>query len=143
MAYNKAREERKWKLWKEREEKILRELGMDEKAILALRKSDWERFNEERRFREHEIPLEEYMKLPMKETDPQIRSMKGLLDSIGNEQLFHILSKADRKTLQILVFKMMGYKPREIGQYLNMPEQTVYTKLRRLRKKIKKIVEGE
>ena len=135
MAYNKAREEQKWKHWKEQEEEKLRELGMGEKAILAWRKSDWERFNEERRFREHEISLEEYMKLPMKVTDPQIRSMKELLDSIGNEQLFHILSRADRKTLQILVLKMMGYKPKEIGQYLSMPEQTVYTKLRRLRKK--------
>ena len=29
MAYNKAREEQKWKSWKEREEEKLRELGMD------------------------------------------------------------------------------------------------------------------
>ena len=45
MAYNKAREERKWKLWKEREEKKLRELGMDEPTIRSLRESDWADFN--------------------------------------------------------------------------------------------------
>ena len=32
MAYNKASEERKWRYWKEQEEKKLRELGMDEES---------------------------------------------------------------------------------------------------------------
>ena len=38
MAYNKASEERKWHYWKEREEKKLRELGMDEEKIRKLRR---------------------------------------------------------------------------------------------------------
>ena len=42
MAYNKAREERKWKQWKENEEALLRTLGMDEETIQELRRSDWE-----------------------------------------------------------------------------------------------------
>ena len=33
MAYNKAREEKKWRLWKEAEEKQLRKLGVDESTI--------------------------------------------------------------------------------------------------------------
>ena len=41
MAYNKTKEEWKWKQWKEREEQKLRELGMDEASIQALRESDW------------------------------------------------------------------------------------------------------
>ena len=41
MAYNKAREEQKWKKWKEREEEKLRELGMDEVSIQVLHESDW------------------------------------------------------------------------------------------------------
>ena len=32
MAYNKASEERKWRYWKEQEEKKLRELGMEIKT---------------------------------------------------------------------------------------------------------------
>ena len=52
MAYNKAREEQKWKKWKEREEEKLRELGMDEVSIQALHESDWADFNSERRYRE-------------------------------------------------------------------------------------------
>ena len=37
MAYNKASEERKWRLWKEAEEKQLRELGVSEDRIAQLR----------------------------------------------------------------------------------------------------------
>jgi len=52
MAYNKASEERKWRYWKEQEEKKLRELGMGEEKIRELRQMDWEDFLEERRYRE-------------------------------------------------------------------------------------------
>lgn len=139
MVYNKAREEQKWKKWKEREEEKLRELGMDEASIQALRESDWADFNADRHFREHQIPLLEYMELLLEETstsEPEIRSVEQLLNSISDEHLLHILLKADRETLQIVVLKMMGYAPKEIAACVGMPEQTVYTKLRRLREKI-------
>ena len=146
MAYNKAREEQKWKKWKEREEEKLRELGMDETSIQALRESDWADFNSDRRYQEHQIPLLDYMELLLAETEireDQIRSVEELLDAIGDEQLLHILMEADRTTLQIVVLKMMGYAPKEISACTNMPEQTIYTKLRRLREKIKKVVKAE
>lgn len=111
MAYNKAREEQKWKNWKEREEDKLRELGMDEASIQALRESDWADFNSERRYQEHQIPLLDYMELLLAETEiceDQIQSVEELLDAIGDERLLHILLEADRKTLQIVVLKMMG-----------------------------------
>ena len=41
MAYNKAREEKKWRLWKEAEEKQLRSLGVSENDIEKLRVHDW------------------------------------------------------------------------------------------------------
>lgn len=50
MAYNKASEERKWRLWKEAEEKQLRELGVSEDRIAQLRAYDWEIFNSDRRY---------------------------------------------------------------------------------------------
>ena len=37
MSYNHGKEERKWRLWKEAEEKKLRELGVDEDTIEQLR----------------------------------------------------------------------------------------------------------
>ena len=33
MAYNNGREDRKWRIWKEAEEKVLREHGVDEATI--------------------------------------------------------------------------------------------------------------
>lgn len=146
MAYNKAKEEQKWKSWKVHEEEKLREFGMDEAPIRALRESDWADFNSERRYQEHQIPLLDYLELLLSETEireNQIQSVEELLDAIGDERLLHILLEADRKTLQIVVLKMMGYSPKEIGSYICMPEQTVYTKLRRLREKIKKFVKVE
>ena len=146
MAYNKAREEQKWKKWKEREEEKLRELGMDEVSIQVLHESDWADFNYERRYREHQMPLLDYVEMLLAETEvseTQIQSVEELLDAIGDEQVLHILMEADKKTLQIVVLKMMGYAPKEISTCIGMPEQTIYTKLRRLREKIKKVVKAE
>lgn len=109
-------------------------------------KIDWADFNSERRYREHQMPLLDYVEMLLAETEvseTQIQSVEELLDAIGDEQLLHILMEADRTTLQIVVLKMMGYAPKEISACTNMPEQTIYTKLRRLREKIKKVVKAE
>ena len=50
MAYNHGREERKWRLWKEAEEKILRECGVSESIIEEIRNYDRKVFNSDRRF---------------------------------------------------------------------------------------------
>lgn len=146
MAYNKAREEQKWKLWKEREEKKMRELGMAEEAIQALRESDWEDFKAERRFREHQISLQDYIEILLEETaetESQVQNVEELLESVADERLLHILMGTERETLQILVLKMMGYTPKEISRCTGIPEQTIYTKIRRLREKIKKFSKVE
>ncbi|MHA9737888.1 RNA polymerase sigma factor [Robinsoniella peoriensis] len=144
MAYNKAKEEKEWKHWKENEENKLRELGMDEELIQQLRQRDWEEFKEERRYREHQTPYPDYRNLHaegMKE--PEIYGVQSLLQSIDNEHLLHILLQADQTTLHVLLLKMMGYSFREIAEKLKMPEQTIYTKVNRLRKKLKKFWKSE
>ena len=45
MAYNHGKEERKWRLWKEAEEKILRAYGVDENIIEEIRIYDRAEFN--------------------------------------------------------------------------------------------------
>ena len=50
MAYNHGREERKWRIWKEAEEKVLRECGVDEATIEQIRTDDRADFNSNRRF---------------------------------------------------------------------------------------------
>ena len=50
MAYNHGREDRKWRIWKEAEEKLLREYGVDETTIEQIRIADRADFNSNRRF---------------------------------------------------------------------------------------------
>jgi len=50
MAYNHGKEERKWRLWKEAEEKILRRYSVPENIIETIRIYDRADFNSNRRF---------------------------------------------------------------------------------------------
>ena len=139
MTYNKAKEEWKWKQWKEKEEEQLRFWGMDEASIQELRCRDWEEFKAERRYLEHWAVFPEYMELEsfeMKEQD--LNGIQALLDSIDDERLLHILLASDRKTLQILLLKMMGFSTEEIADELRVSEYSIYNRIKRLKKKIKK-----
>ena len=48
MAYNHGREDRKWRIWKEAEEKVLRECGVNETVIEQIRTDDRADFNSNR-----------------------------------------------------------------------------------------------
>lgn len=61
MAYNHGKEERKWRLWKEAEEKILRAYGVDENIIEEIRIYDRAEFNSDRRFYRRLNDMEEYI----------------------------------------------------------------------------------
>lgn len=146
MTYNKAREEHKWKQWKEKEEEILRREGMEEEKILSLRESDWNDFNADRRFKERNISLLDYMELLLElnsSQESQVRNVKDLLDSVSDEQILQVLRQTERETLQILLLRTMGYTIKEVSHYMDIPEQTVYTRLRRLKEKINKMKHGK
>lgn len=76
MAYNKAKEEYRWNQWKAEEEKILREQGVDEETIQKLREYDWDDFNAERRFREHQTLLLDCMELPEQTVYTRLRRLR-------------------------------------------------------------------
>ena len=83
-GYNKAKEEYRWNQWKAEEEKILREQGVDEETIQKLREYDWDDFNAERRFREHQTSLLDCMELLLEEKETkesQPESVEALLDT--------------------------------------------------------------
>ena len=63
-----------------------------------------------------------------------------MLDSINDERLLHILLDSDRRTLQMLLLKMMGFSVAEIAVKLRTSERAVYCRIDRLKKKIKKIL---
>ena len=57
MAYNKARAEKEWLEWKNKEETQLRELGVDEDTIQFLHTYDWEMFKADRNYRQRHINI--------------------------------------------------------------------------------------
>ena len=103
MAYNKASEERKWRYWKEQEEKKLRELGMDEEKIRKLRQMDWEDFLEERRYRERmEETMQEIDTGKPEDDEPFAMDVRELLDHVGDRGLYELLKDTEHQTLEIL-----------------------------------------
>lgn len=141
MAYNKAREEKKWRLWKEAEEKQLRSLGVSENDIEKLRVHDWAIFNSDRRYYQRMQETGTYLEeVAADVTQPEIKTVDDFLDNIENQQLYQVLIKVDRLTLQAILLQIQGYSVAEIAAVLGMKEDTVYKRLGRLKQKIKKLL---
>ena len=141
MAYNKAREEKKWRLWKEAEEKQLRSLGVSENDIEKLRVHDWAIFNSDRRYYQRMQETGTYLEeVAADMTQPEIKTVEDFLDNIENQQLYQVLIKVDRLTLQAILLQIQGYSIAEIAAILGMQEDTVYKRLGRLKQKIKKLL---
>ena len=141
MAYNKAREEKKWRLWKEAEEKQLRSLGVSENDIEKLRVHDWAIFNSDRRYYQRMQETGTYLEEVAADiTQPEIKTVEDFLDNIENQQLYQVLIKVDRLTLQAILLQIQGYSIAEIAAMLGMKEDTVYKRLGRLKQKIKKLL---
>ena len=141
MAYNKAREEKKWRLWKEAEEKQLRSLGVSESDIEKLRVHDWAIFNSDRRYYQRMQETGTYLEeVAADMTQPEIKTVEDFLDNIENQQLYQVLIKVDRLTLQAVLLQIQGYSIAEIAAILGMKEDTVYKRLGRLKQKIKKLL---
>lgn len=136
MAYNKARAEKQWLEWKETEERKLRELGVDEDTIQRLHTYDWAQFNKERQYLQRQVEWSPYvdwvsaqdLELPVEDTD-------ALLDSIEDTHLLHILSKEDKLTLQIILYKLQGFTSLEIAEKTGLKEAAVRQRISRLKKK--------
>ena len=142
MSFNYDREEKKWRLWKEAEEKELRGLGVDEDTIEKLHTYDWAVFNSDRRYyrrlKEAGTYLEEFAE---DAAQPEVRTVEDFLDSIENQKLYQVLIKVDRLTLQIAVMKMQGYSTHEIAVQFTITEKAIYRRMDRLKEKLKKFFE--
>ena len=137
MAYNKAKEERNWRLWKEAEETKMRELGVSEDAIKQLRILDWAIFNSDRRYYEKLQETGTYLEEVAKSDLPsEVKSVDDFLDSIENERLYRVLIEVDRLTLKVALLKIQGFSYREIALQLGMTEKSVYRRMDRLKEKL-------
>ena len=97
MAYNHGKAEYKWKLWKEIEEKILRDSGVTEDTIEAIRFYDRQAFNSDRRYYERVQETDTYLDTVAASTDQaEPKTVQDFLDYIENQELFHVLITVDR-----------------------------------------------
>lgn len=142
MSFNYGKEERKWRLWKEAEEKQLRSLGISEDTIEQLHIHDWSVFKSERRYYQRLQNAGTYLEeVAEAEQQPEIKTVEEFLNSVENQQLYQVLITVDRHTLRISLMKMQGYSAREIALQLGITEKSVYRRMDRLKEKIKKIFE--
>ena len=119
MAYNKASEERKWRYWKEQEEKKLRELGMDEEKIQKLRQMDWEDFLEERRYRERlEETMQEIDTGKPEDGEPFAMDVRELLDHVGNRGVYELLKDTGYSCAMKSHFRKFGNQMFGSGNHL-------------------------
>ncbi len=138
MAYNHGREDRKWRIWKEAEEKILRECGIDEAVIEQIRTDDGADFNSNRRFYRWASDFGEYLEgMADREKQAEVKSVSDLLDEIENETLYLALITVDRRTLQIILLKMQGYSTKEIAASVKLSTKSVYRRMEKLRSRLK------
>ncbi len=141
MAYNNGRENRKWLIWKEAEEKILREHGVDETTTPQIRTDDRADFNSNRRFYHWTSDFGEYLEgMADKERRTEVKMVSDLLDEIEDETLYWALLMVDRRTLQIILLKMQGYSTKEIAPLVGLTTGAIYARLDHLRKKLRKIL---
>ena len=116
MSFNYGREEKKWRLWKEAEEKKLRSLGVSEDTIEKLRTHDWAVFNSDRRFYRRLKDIDTYLERVAEDAiQPEIKTVEDFMDNIENQWLYQVLIKVDRLTLQIILMKIHGLSTREIA----------------------------
>ena len=138
MAYNHGREDRKWRIWKEAEEKVLRECGVDEATIEQIRTDDRADFNSNRRFYRWASDFGEYLEgMADREKQAEVRSVSDLLDEIESETLYLALITVDKRTLQIVLLKMQGYSTKEIAASVKLSTKSVYRRMERLRSRLK------
>ena len=136
MAYNKAKAEREWLRWKEAEEKKLRELGVDEETIQRLHTYDWAQFNKERQYRQRQVDWSPYVDwAAAQELELPVEDTESLLDSIEDTELLRVLSKEDKITLQIILYKLQGYTSIEIAEKTGLTETAIRQRISRLKKK--------
>lgn len=139
MGYNKAKAEKKWKEWKNKEESLLRKLGMNEDKIDELYNYDKELFNSERSFLRRTIIDSDFIEyLSTSKIELPIDNMDDLLNQIDREELYQAMRKINEQTLKIIYLKIVGYSVKEIAQMMGISDYTVGYRLRKVRKKLKK-----
>ena len=140
MAYNYGREKYKWNCMKNKEEKLLRELGVSETVIEELRDYDWQMFKKERTYYHWNLSEEELLQHQVNLRERPLENMQQFLDDLDNQELYRALSSLDEITLQIIFYRVQKYSYQEIEILTGIKESTLSVRMSRLRKKLKNLL---
>ena len=139
MGFNYQKELIKWNQWKKQEEELLKALNVDDNIIKQLYDYDWEMFKTERRIRgRQDTTINTVLNNIPYYDKKEINTIDDLLSEIENDALFNYLSTIDKETLTILLLKIFGDSTHEISEILSLSHSSIYKKIHRLRKKLKK-----
>lgn len=138
MGYDYKKEYIRWKEWKDREEKILRQHHFNEQKIEELHEFDLEQFNAERRFRRNQnVTKDIFFYMQPVHDKKESYSIEDLLDQIENETLFEYLKYTDSIVLDIIILNQHGYNVREISQILGLSMSSIYRKIKKVKELLK------
>lgn len=135
MAYNYAREKRKFDAEWKRKALWYREEGMSEEDIEAMYRFDLAQFNRDRAYESRRRPLETacgsfYVQAPEADTERY-----SWIDEASDPQLAERLcklSKSDIELLKLLVID--GYSQAEAASILGIAQQTVSVRFNKIKK---------
>ena len=140
MAYNGLKEYYKWRRWKDNDEKMLREHGVDEETIAKIRDFDRITYNSDNRFYKRLNDMGEFYEeiIPDKSKD-EITSVEQLLQEVENPKMYKILKKASERTLQIILMRVQGYSVKDISEIIHISKASIYERISTLRNKLKEV----
>ena len=140
MAYNGLKEYYKWRRWKDNDEKMLREHGVDEETIAKIRDFDRITYNSNNRFYKRLNDMGEFYEETIPDTSKdEITSVEQLLQEVENPKMYKILKKASEHTLQIILMRVQGYSVKDISEIIHISKASIYERISTLRNKLKEV----
>ncbi len=130
---NHRSEENRFKKWKEKDEKFMRENGMSEDKIKTINDYDRMAFNSDRRFYEHILqPSDGFFEFICDDSTSEITSVEDFINSIQSITLAQALEEFGFE-VQLIVFLMYrGYTGKEISKITGIPRYTISRRLSKL-----------
>ena len=140
MAYNGLKEYYKWRRWKDNDEKMLQEHGVDEETIAKIRDFDRITYNSNNRFYKRLNDMGEFYEETIPDTSKdEITSVEQLLQEVENPKMYKILKKASERTLQIILMRVQGYSVKDISEIIHISKASIYERISTLRNKLKEV----
>lgn len=132
---NHRSEENRFKKWKERDEKFMKENGLTEDKIKLIYDYDRMISNSDRRFYEHALqPYDNFFEFVCDNSTAEITTVEGFMNSIHSIALAQALEEFGFE-VQLIVFLMYrGYTGKEISEITGIPRYTISRRLSKLEK---------